>query len=84
MGRLAQRLRHYQLGGYGEYFHLLTSGKFPTEAQIAVDLLTTNETHFFREQRKTFILRNLPSETRSFIYITIFNYILLETFLNNF
>ena len=57
MGRLAQRLRHYHLAGYGEYFHLLTGGKFPTEAQIAVDLLTTNETHFFREPKHFDFLR---------------------------
>jgi chemotaxis protein methyltransferase CheR len=47
--RLAPRLRHYQLADYGQYFRLLTSGEAPGEAQIAVDLLTTNETHFFRE-----------------------------------
>ena len=57
MGRLAQRLRHYHLADYGEYFRLLTSGKFPTEAQIAVDLLTTNETHFFREPKHFDFLR---------------------------
>ena len=57
MGLLAQRLRHYHLADYGEYFYLLTSGKFPTEAQIAVDLLTTNETHFFREPKHFDVLR---------------------------
>lgn len=57
MGRLAQRLRHYQLASYGEYFHLLTGGNFSTEAQIAVDLLTTNETHFFREPKHFDFLR---------------------------
>ncbi|OFZ67728.1 MAG: SAM-dependent methyltransferase [Betaproteobacteria bacterium RBG_16_56_24] len=51
MGRLQARVRHYQLGSYGEYFRLLTSGKHPTEQQIAIDHLTTNETYFFREPK---------------------------------
>ena len=51
MGRLQSRLRHYQLGSYGEYFRLLTSGKYPSEQQIAIDYLTTNETYFFREPK---------------------------------
>ena len=32
-----------------EYFRLLNSGESPAEVQIAIDLLTTNETYFFRE-----------------------------------
>ena len=45
VGRLAQRLRYHQLDSYGEYFYLLQSGAYPGELQIAIDLLTTNETH---------------------------------------
>jgi chemotaxis protein methyltransferase CheR len=48
-GRLAKRLQHCQLGSYSAYFRLLTSGQAPDEVQTAVDLLTTNETYFFRE-----------------------------------
>ncbi len=48
-GRLGKRLAHYQLESFGEYFRLLSSGQQPAEVQIAVDLLTTNETYFFRE-----------------------------------
>jgi chemotaxis protein methyltransferase CheR len=48
-GRLAKRLHHCQLGSYNAYFQLLMSGKAPDEVQTAVDLLTTNETYFFRE-----------------------------------
>jgi chemotaxis protein methyltransferase CheR len=51
MGRLACRLRHHKLSTYGDYFELLQKRGFPDEVQIAVDLLTTNETHFFREVR---------------------------------
>ena len=50
-GRLAKRLHACQVKSYGEYFHLLMSGKSPLEVQTAVDLLTTNETYFFREPK---------------------------------
>ncbi|MEJ1298932.1 MAG: protein-glutamate O-methyltransferase CheR [Candidatus Sedimenticola sp. (ex Thyasira tokunagai)] len=48
-GRLMKRLKHYNLGTYDEYFHLVTSGQAPDELTTMVGLLTTNETHFFRE-----------------------------------
>ena len=56
-GRLAKRLKHYRLSSYGEYFKLLTSGSNPDEMQMAVDLLTTNETYFFREPKHFDFLR---------------------------
>lgn len=56
-GRLAKRLQQFRLGNYSEYFHLLVSGDAPEEAQIAVDLLTTNETYFFREPKHFEFLR---------------------------
>lgn len=56
-GRLAKRLDHCGLGSYGEYFRLLSSGKADGEFQTAVDLLTTNETYFFREGRHFEVLR---------------------------
>lgn len=58
MGRLAPRMRHYRLEKYGDYFDLLTSAKNTTELQIAVDLLTTNETYFFREPKHFEFLRD--------------------------
>ena len=57
-GRLATRLRHHQLARYGDYFQLIEDGRHPEEAQMAVDLLTTNETHFFREPRHFDFLRD--------------------------
>lgn len=48
-GRLAKRLKHHNLDSYADYFRLISSGKAPDEVQMAVDLLTTNETYFFRE-----------------------------------
>ncbi len=64
-GRLAKRLKHYQLSSYGEYFKLLTHGSNPDEMQMAVDLLTTNETYFFREPKHFDFLREkiLPAHT---------------------
>ena len=56
-GRLASRLRHHGLDSYGRYFDLLQSGAQPEELQTAVDLLTTNETHFFREPKHFDYLR---------------------------
>ncbi len=47
--RLGKRLRHYGLQSYNDYYALVTSGSHPGERQMMVDLLTTNETYFFRE-----------------------------------
>lgn len=49
--RLAKRINHYNLSSYSQYFKLLVSGEHPEETQTAVDLLTTNETYFFREPK---------------------------------
>lgn len=48
-GRLYKRLRHHQLNSYSDYIALLARDR--EEFKIAVDLLTTNETHFFREPK---------------------------------
>ena len=50
-GRLQKRLTHHQLKSYGEYFQLIMSKTATAELQIATDLLTTNETYFFREPK---------------------------------
>ena len=49
--RLGSRVQHHELGSFAQYFKLLNSGTSPAEVQIAIDLLTTNETYFFREPR---------------------------------
>lgn len=57
-GRLAPRLRHYDLSSYDQYFQMITHINGANEAQIAVDFLTTNETYFFRESKHFDFLRN--------------------------
>lgn len=47
-GRLANRVRILGLAGYAEYASILQRDE--NELQIAVDLVTTNETRFFREE----------------------------------
>jgi chemotaxis protein methyltransferase CheR len=63
-GRLAKRLAHYQLNSYGEYLRLLESREQASELQVAVDLLTTNETYFFREPKHFSLLRELAQEAQ--------------------
>jgi chemotaxis protein methyltransferase CheR len=58
-GRLASRLQPCRAGSYGEYLQLLKSGGAPLEVQTAVDLLTTNETYFFREPKHFEFLRGV-------------------------
>lgn len=63
-GRLAKRLKALELGNYGAYWqHLRTHAD---EKQMAVDLLTTNETYFFREPKHFEFLRDqiLPSRPK--------------------
>ena len=56
-GRLSHRLTHYGLTSYGEYFKLIEADREPGELQTALDLLTTNETYFFREPKHFDFLR---------------------------
>ena len=54
-GRLMKRLRHHHLKSYSEYCRLLSHDS--VELQMAIDLLTTNETYFFRESKHFDFLR---------------------------
>jgi chemotaxis protein methyltransferase CheR len=64
-GRLSKRLQVHHLSNYGEYFELLSSGRAAEEVQTAVDLLTTNETYFFREPKHFELLRSLATAAAS-------------------
>jgi chemotaxis protein methyltransferase CheR len=63
-GRLAKRLAHHGLDTYSSYFAMLAGGKHPAEVQMAVDLLTTNETYFFRENKHFDLLRQLAEQAK--------------------
>jgi chemotaxis protein methyltransferase CheR len=58
VGRLGRRLNHYGFATYTEYYRMLASGQHPDEVQQMVDLLTTNETYFFRESQHFDFLRD--------------------------
>jgi chemotaxis protein methyltransferase CheR len=64
--RLAKRLKHCGVATYGEYFKLIKRGDSPLELQMAIDLLTTNETYFFREPKHfEFLRKQLKIGSRS-------------------
>lgn len=50
-GRLGKRLRYHGFSSYSEYFRLFGTLGFEQETSMAIDLLTTNETYFFREPK---------------------------------
>lgn len=49
--RLAKRLNYYKLDTYGQYYDLVMAKNNPGELQMLVNMLTTNETYFFREPK---------------------------------
>jgi chemotaxis protein methyltransferase CheR len=63
-GRLSKRLKHHGLDTFAQYHRLI--GQSADERQMAVDLLTTNETYFFREPKHFEHLRDqvLPAQPR--------------------
>jgi chemotaxis protein methyltransferase CheR len=62
VGRLGRRLKHYRFDTYSQYYRLLSSGEHPDEVQQMVDLLTTNETYFFREPQHFDFLRDVAPQ----------------------
>lgn len=50
-GRLMKRLRHYALRSFSAYLAIVTDSANVEERQTMVNLLTTNETYFFREPK---------------------------------
>jgi chemotaxis protein methyltransferase CheR len=57
VGRWSRRLAHHGLTSFQDYLTLLANSKTGDESQIALDLLTTNETNFFREPKHFDFLR---------------------------
>ena len=62
--RLGPRIQKLGLGGYEDYVDLLTGGQDGGEFQMAVDLLTTNETYFFREPAHYELIEREISQTK--------------------
>lgn len=58
-GRLAKRLRYYNLKNFTDYYRLVSDEKNVEELQIVVDLLTTNETYFFREEKHFELIKEI-------------------------
>ena len=58
VGRLTRRLNQYEFGTFTQYYRMLATGEHPEEVQTMVDLLTTNETYFFREPKHFDFLRD--------------------------
>ncbi len=58
VGRLTRRLKVYDQATFTQYYRMLASGEYPEELQTMVDLLTTNETYFFREPKHFAFLRD--------------------------
>ena len=56
--RLAKRIRELGLGGFGDYIELVMGHAAGEEPAVMVDLLTTNKTSFFRENRHFDLLAN--------------------------
>ena len=47
--RLNKRLKYHKLDSFDQYARLIKDKNYGNERQMAIDLLTTNETYFFRE-----------------------------------
>jgi len=64
VGRLSKRLKHFGFTSFGQYHQHVTSGQDKAELQMMVDLLTTNETYFFREPKHFNFLGELAGKHR--------------------
>lgn len=62
VGRLSKRLNPSGCDDFRSYVALVTGGHDPDETQRAIDLLTTNETHFFREPTHFDALREFVAQ----------------------
>jgi chemotaxis protein methyltransferase CheR len=64
-GRLAKRLNALGMSSYAEYYKYVTDGAHDDELNFMIDLLTTNETYFFREPPHfDFLKQTVPTQLR--------------------
>lgn len=64
VARLGSRVRARQAQTFAKYYQILTDPDESVELQTAIDLITTNETSFFREPAHFDLLRDLAREAR--------------------
>ncbi len=64
VGRLSRRLKALDCLNFSQYYKHVTTGDCAAERQTMVDLLTTNETYFFREPKHFDHLRQLAASRR--------------------
>jgi chemotaxis protein methyltransferase CheR len=65
VGRLSRRLKAYDFDTFSQYYRFLTGPEQGGELQTMVDLLTTNETYFFREpQHFEFLAQQILPQLR--------------------
>lgn len=64
-GRLSKRLKALSIDNYTQYYKYVTNVDHTDELQVMVDLLTTNETYFFREpQHFDFLAQIAPASIK--------------------
>lgn len=64
MCRLEKRVRQLECNSYSDYFRKLQKPEFAQEQFVLIDLLTTNETYFFREIKHfEFIKKHILPDT---------------------
>lgn len=63
VSRLFKRVQVHGFKCFGDYFAALKNGALSGELQMAIELLTTNETFFFREPQHFSILADIASKT---------------------
>lgn len=64
VARLGSRVRARQAHTFAKYYQILTDPSEAAELQTAIDLITTNETSFFREPAHFDLLRDVAREAR--------------------
>lgn len=68
--RLSKRLRERHISSFSDYYKLITSKQEKSELKKALELVTTNETYFFREPKHFEFLKRIalkrPDKTKSF------------------
>jgi chemotaxis protein methyltransferase CheR len=73
LSRLSSRVQKLGLSGFTQYIALLEDESQAAEFQMAVDLLTTNETYFFREPKHYELLEKELGNRKSKVPLSIWS-----------